>query len=96
MKVWLVSFAAGCFGGCCFVAALLMLDIGGLGTLIARDQGALVPLLLLLTAVAGSFGVAMAVSSVAEEQPPRGGRLQRRALPVRASAAACRLQSPNR
>jgi len=53
MKALRVPFAAGCLGGALFVLALLLLDIGGLGTLIARDHAMLLPLSMLLAQLGG-------------------------------------------
>ena len=83
MKALCVSFAAGAFAGCCFVAALLSLDIGGLGSLSAPGRSGFLPLLMLLLGFAALFGLAVAVSSLAFSERPSGHRLQ----PVRASSA---------
>jgi hypothetical protein len=86
------SFAAGAFAGCCFVAALLGFDVGGLAGLIARDAAGFQPLLLLLSAFAALFGVAVAASSLAFAEPSRGE--PRRG--VRAFSAVRRPQPLNR
>jgi arginine exporter protein ArgO len=65
MKALRVPFAAGALAGCLFVAALLILDVGGLGSLIARDQAALLPLFMLMAGFAFLFGIAVAASTVA-------------------------------
>jgi hypothetical protein len=91
MKALLIPFAAGCLGGCLFGAALLLLDIGGLGTLILRDQASFLPLFMLLVQLAGLFGIAVMMSTVEAENPPRGRRVLLSPLP-----AAPPLRSPNR
>jgi hypothetical protein len=91
MKASLVPFAAGCLGGCLFVAALLLLDIGGLGTMMARDQAVFVPLFMLLVNLGGLFGIAVMISSLAGSDHPNGRPVQLRPLP-----ATRPLRSPHR
>ncbi len=74
MRRLLQSFALGAIAGGLFLAALLFLDIGGLGTLILRDRAALVPIALLLVNLCGLFGIVVAVSSGED----RGGAGRRR------------------
>jgi hypothetical protein len=93
MKASIISFAAGCLGGCLFVGALLLLDIGGLGTLVARDQAVFLPLFMLLVQLGGLFGMAVMLSSLADEPRADGHRQRRDPIPL---PAAQRLRSPNR
>jgi hypothetical protein len=86
-----MTFAAGTLGGCLFVAALLLFDIGGIGTLLAHDRSAMLALVMLLLQIGGMFGVAVWVSSLGEEERPRG-----HPAPLKPSLAAHRLRSPNR
>ncbi|MDQ7248280.1 hypothetical protein [Dongia sedimenti] len=79
MKASLVPFAAGCLGGGLFVGALLLLDVGGIGTLIARDQAVFLPIFMLLVQLGGLFGMAVMLSSLMEEERADGDR-QRVAL----------------
>jgi hypothetical protein len=95
MKPLRIPFAAGALAGACFVAALLALDIGGIGTLIADDQAALLPSLLLVLAFAGLFGVVVTVSSLAGELPPQG-HTQGSRVAVRASSAVRRPRPQSR
>jgi hypothetical protein len=92
MKALCVPFAAGALAGGCFVVALLFLNIGGLGSLIASDQAGPLPLLMLLLGFAALFGLAVAVSSLAFAERPNGHRLQL----VRASSAVRRPQPRSR
>ncbi|GAB2179215.1 hypothetical protein [Dongia sp. agr-C8] len=90
MKALRLPFAAGALSGCGFVAVLLFLDVGGLGTLIAHDQA--LPLLMLLLAFAALFGLAVAISSLTFAEQPRGHPLRL----VRAASAARRPLRPSR
>jgi hypothetical protein len=91
MKSSLLPFAAGTLGGCLFVAALLFFDISGIGTLILRDQAAMLALVMLLLQIGGMFGVAVWLSSLGSEPRPQGHRAEfKPALAVR------RPRSPNR
>jgi hypothetical protein len=76
MKALCVSFAAGALAGCGFVAALLFVDVGGLGMLIARDQAGFQPTLMLFLSFAALLGVAVAISSLAFVERPSGHRRQ--------------------
>jgi|AraplaMF_Col_mMF_1032025.scaffolds.fasta_scaffold00624_11 hypothetical protein len=91
MKALRVPFAAGALAGGLFVAALLILDVGGLGTLIMRDQAGFLPLLMLLLGFAALFGLAVAVSSLAFAERPSGHPLRL----VRASSTVRRLRQPS-
>jgi hypothetical protein len=90
MNALRVPFAAGALAGCCFVAALLFLDVGGLGTLVTRDQATYLPLLMLLTAFAALFGIAVAISSLAFADKPKGHRPQCKPIAVTASSTVRR------
>jgi hypothetical protein len=48
---------AGMLGGAVLVGLLLVLDLGGLATLIRQDEAGLVALALLLFGVCGTFGI---------------------------------------
>lgn len=91
MRASLLPFAAGVFAGCLFVVALLLLDIGGLGTLIVRDEAVFLPLFMLLVELGGLFGIAVMISSLTEEHRPVGRRQG-----LKPSPAALPLRSPNR
>jgi hypothetical protein len=93
MKASLVPFAAGCLGGCAFVVALLFLDIGGLGTLIARDQAIFLSIFMLLVQIGGLFGMMVMLSSLTDEERPKGCRQRLAPIPL---PAARTLRSPNR
>jgi hypothetical protein len=87
-----MTFAVGTLGGCLFVAALLLFDIGGLGTLIARDHAAGLVLAMLLLQIGGMFGIAVWVSSAGGgDAPPQGHPAK-----LKPALATHRLQSPNR
>ena len=91
MKVSLLHFAAGCGAGCLFVAALLLANVGGLGSLIAHDRELFLALFMLLTQLGGLFGMAVMISALRaeeEEASPRGR--------LRPSPAALPLRSPSR
>ena len=90
MNALRVPFAAGALAGGLFAAALLFLNVGGLGTLIVHDQAAFLPVLMLLPAFAALFGIAVAASSLAFPEHPSGHRLHWQPIAVRASSAACR------
>ncbi|WP_395019910.1 hypothetical protein [Dongia sp.] len=92
MKALRVAFAAGALAGACFVAALLLLDLGGLARLIVRDHAAFQPLLMLVLAFAALFGLAVAISSLSSAEQPRGHPLRL----VRAALAARRPLQPSR
>ena len=94
MPAPLIRFAAGCIAGCSFVIALLVLDVGGLGTLILRDRETFLALVMLLTQLGGLFGMAVMITATAEADD-RGRRIPAR-VPVNASRAAPPLRSPNR
>jgi len=96
MNALRVPFAAGALAGGLFVAALLFLDVGGLGTLIARDQAAFLPVLMLLPALAALFGIAVAASSLAFLEHPSGHRKHWQPITVRASSTACRPRPQSR
>jgi hypothetical protein len=87
MKALRVPFAAGAFAGCLFVVVLLFLNIGGLGTLTARDAARTLPLLMLLIGFAALFGIAVASSSLAFVERPNGHRRRWTPITVRASSA---------
>ena len=90
----LIRFAAGCIAGCSFVSALLVLDVGGLGTLILHDRETFLALVMLLTQLGGLFGMAVMITAIAESDD-RGRRIPMR-VPVSSSRAAPPLRSPNR
>lgn len=90
MKALRVPFAAGALAGGLFVVALLFLNVGGLGTLIARDEAGALPLLMLLIGFAVLFGVAVAISGLAFVERPKGHRQQWTPIAVRASSAVHR------
>jgi hypothetical protein len=92
MKTLRVPFAAGALAGSCFVAALLFLNIGGLGRLIARDQAGFLPLIMLMLGFAALFGLAVAASSLTFAERPSGHPVQL----VRASSAVRRPRLRNR
>ncbi len=85
------TFAAGAVAGGLFLAALLLLDIGGLRTLMLHDRAVFVPFFMLLVDLCALFGMAVMITSLAEEdeQGPRG-------LPALSASAAPPLRSPNR
>ncbi len=72
MRRFLKGFAMGALAGGLFLAALLILDIGGFGTLISRDRAAFAAIALLLLNFCGLFGIVIAASSGAGS--PRAGR----------------------
>ena len=72
MQALRVPFAAGALDGCCFVAALLFLNIGGLESLIMRDQAGCLTVFVLLLGFAMLFGLAVAISSLAFADRPTG------------------------
>jgi hypothetical protein len=90
MKALRVPFAAGALAGGLFVVALLFLNVGGLGTLIARDEAGALPLLMLLIGFAALFGIAVSISSLAFVERPNGHRRQWTPIAVRASSAVHR------
>ena len=96
MEALRLPFAVGALAGCLFVAALLLLDIGGIGALIARDAAGLLPLFLLFLGFSGLFGIVVAATCFAMELRPRGHPIALKPVAVRASAAACRPRSPSR
>ena len=74
MRNYLVALVAGAFAGCIFVAVLLVLDVGGLRTLIFTDDEMAMPSILLLCQMAGLFGIGVAALAIAESEPgPDGG-----------------------
>jgi hypothetical protein len=90
MKALRVPFAAGALAGCLFVVALLFLNVGGLGTLIARDAARTLPLLMLLIGFALLFGIAVSISGFAFVERPNGHWQQWIPIAVRASSAVRR------
>jgi hypothetical protein len=95
MKALRIPFVAGALAGVLFVLALLVLDNGGLATLIASDQQAWLPLLMLALSFGGLFGIVVTVSSLVGELPPQG-HWQSNPVAVRASSAVRRPLPPNR
>jgi len=90
MRALRVPFAAGALAGCLFVVALVFLNVGGLGILIARDEAGTLPLLMLLVGFAALFGIAVSISNLAFDERPNGHRRQWTPLAVRASSAVRR------
>ncbi|HVY97979.1 MAG TPA: hypothetical protein VHA35_00660 [Dongiaceae bacterium] len=71
MRLLLHRFTFGAVAGGAFLVALLVLDIGGLRTLLLDDRESFVPFFMLLVDLCGLFGIVVMISSLAEEEPTR-------------------------
>ena len=72
MHTLMRHFAAGAVAGAFFLAAVLLLDIGGIGTLLLHDRAVFVPFFMLLVDLCGLFGMVVMLSSAWDEERPSG------------------------
>jgi len=71
MRMLMHRFALGAIAGGLFLGALLLFDIGGLGSLLAHDRAVFVPVFMLLVDLCGLFGMVVMITSLAEEDENR-------------------------
>ncbi|MEZ6023091.1 MAG: hypothetical protein R3C16_06700 [Hyphomonadaceae bacterium] len=91
VRLFLTHTAIGYGVSTLFVAAILLLDLGGLASLIASQHAETVVLLLwfFIGLTFASVQMGMAIMSLGDEAPPGGGKRQRTPLlaPVRIKAS---------